>query len=60
MWRIVLEKGIPLTELSHWDLEDIRKMNALLDMQAAHSAAVDAWHEKKMKEQQKKVHKNGN
>lgn len=56
----MLEKGIPLTELSHWDLEDIRKMNALLDMQAAHSAAVDAWHEKKMKEQQKKVHKNGN
>lgn len=43
MWRIVLEAHQPLSEVKKWDLEDIRKANALLDMRAAHETALNEY-----------------
>lgn len=31
-WRVVMEKGLPPSEVDTWDLEDLDKANAYLDM----------------------------
>lgn len=35
--------GIPLSEVEQWDLDDIRQVNAALDMKADYEAAADAY-----------------
>lgn len=35
--------GMPLTEVENWDLDDIRHMNAVLDMRRDCEGAADAY-----------------
>lgn len=43
--------GIPLTEVEMWDLDDIRHVNAVLDMRRDCEAAADAYQAMLMKKQ---------
>ena len=57
IWRLVLEAHQPLSEVLRWDLEDVRKANALLDMRAAHSAAFNEYNTRNLEKDM--VKKNG-
>ena len=48
MWRIVCE-GLPLTEVNRWDLEDLDKVGAVLDMKQDYQAALQAKRTKELK-----------
>ena len=41
--RLVIELKMPLSEVEKWDLEDIRQLNAILDMRQDCDGAVDAY-----------------
>lgn len=46
--------GLPLSEVERMDLDDIRQLNAVLDMRKDHESAADAWQAaqvKKMKQE---------
>lgn len=53
----MLDGHQPLSEVMRWDLEDVRKMNALMDMREAHAAAADEYQTRKIEEAKLK---NGN
>lgn len=46
--RLVVDLHLPLTEIENWDLDDIRHVNAILDMRQDHEAAADAYHAAQM------------
>ena len=46
--RLVVDLHLPLTEIEKWDLDDIRHVNAILDMRQDHEAAADAYHAAQM------------
>lgn len=40
IWRIVMSgKGVSLSDIEYWTLEDVEKFNALLDMEQDHQDA---------------------
>lgn len=41
--RIVVDMGMPLSEVEKWDLDDIRHMNSVLDMRRDCESAADAY-----------------
>ena len=41
--RLVVDMGLPLSEVERMDLDDIRQLNAVLDMRKDHESAADAW-----------------
>jgi len=53
-WRIVLECGLPLSEVDKWDLSEIQKANSLLEMKSDYEAAGSAFGKKQMKDRMKK------
>ena len=51
--RLVVDMGLPLREVEHMDLDDIRQLNAVLDMRRDHDSAADAWQAENVKKSQK-------
>lgn len=49
MWRVVLDAGLPLSEVLGWDLEDLRTAHAVLDMRRDYKDAADAYEAEQMK-----------
>ena len=47
--RLVVDMGVPLSEVEKWDLDDIRQFNSVLDMRQAYESAVDAYQAEQMK-----------
>ena len=45
--------GMPLSEVERMDLNDIRQLNAVLDMRRDHDSAADAWQAENVKKSQK-------
>lgn len=45
--------GLPLSEVERMDLNDIRQLNAVLDMRRDHDSAADAWQAENVKKSQK-------
>ena len=45
----MLDAGLPLTEVEQMDLDDIRQLNAVLDMRQDYEGAVDAWQDYNLK-----------
>lgn len=48
--RIVVDMGLPLSEVEKWDLDDIRHINSVLDMRRDCEDAADAYQAAQMKE----------
>lgn len=48
VWKLVVEKGISLTEIDRWDLEDIWKAHAIMEMKQDYANAVSAYEEWKI------------
>lgn len=44
-WRVVMEKGLSASEVDTWDLEDIDKANAYLDMAEDYKTAFHELYE---------------
>jgi len=43
LWRVWLEKGVPLNELKYeWTYPDLLEANAVLDMYSSHEIANEA------------------
>ena len=42
VWRVV-QSGVALSEVQKWDLEDLEKFNAVLDLDAAQHTAAEAY-----------------
>lgn len=40
IWRIVRDSHISLSEVSSWSIDDVRRFNAVLDMQASYNNAA--------------------
>lgn len=53
MWRVVLA-GQPLSEVERWDLEDVDKYTALLDMKDDMSAAFNQYSEERSRKEQER------
>ena len=51
--RLVVDMGLPLREVERMDLDDIRQLNAVLDMRRDHESAADAWQAENVKKAQK-------
>lgn len=49
VWRVVLDAGLPLSEVLGWDLEDLRTAHAVLDMRRDYKDAADAYEAEQMK-----------
>ena len=43
MWRVVVDGGMPLTEVNKWSLDDVAKFNAILDMRNDYQTALNAY-----------------
>ena len=50
--RIVVDMGMPLSEVEKWDLDDIRHMNSILDMRRDCESAADAYQAMQMQKSQ--------
>lgn len=50
--RIVVDMGMPLSEVEKWDLDDIRHMNSVLDMRRDCESAADAYQAMQMQKSQ--------
>jgi hypothetical protein len=45
IWRVLMSgKGIGLKDIEFWTLTEVAKFNALLDMEADHTAAYRTFH----------------
>ncbi len=53
-WRLVTEKGFSPHELDTWDMEEIERANAMLDMSSDWQAAFQEYGEAKAKEEAEK------
>lgn len=42
-WRLIIEKGLSRAELETWDLYDLEKANAYLDIQSDYEAAYSGY-----------------
>ena len=51
--RLVLDAGLPLSEVEQMDLDDIRQLNAVLDMRRDYNSVVDAWESEQVKKSTK-------
>ena len=51
--RLVLDAGLPLSEVERMDLDDIRQLNAVLDMRRDYNSVVDAWESEQVKKSTK-------
>lgn len=51
--------GMPLTEVEQWDLDDIRQMNAVLDMRRDCEAAADAYQAAQIKKKESESTRRG-
>ena len=51
MLRLVVDMGMPLSEVEKWDLDDIRYFNSILDMRQDYEAAADAFQAAQMKKE---------
>lgn len=49
--RIVTDLHLPLSEVEKWDLDDIRHVNAVLNMRQDYEGAADAFQAEQLKKQ---------
>ena len=48
VWLVVIDGGIPLSEVMKWDLEDIDAFLGILEMESDMKAAVNAYHSREI------------